>query len=81
MSEGPCAGRGGSVHKRSFLTGVLLLAEGHPWTKEDDGRILLVNQKDRHSASYRAGLYKPVAVVVGEHDQRRVEADGRATKR
>ena len=56
----------GSVHKRSFLTGVLLLADGVPWTKEDDGRISLVNQKDRHSILPN-GLYKPVASVVGKH--------------
>ena len=56
----------GSVHKRSFLTGVLLLAEGKPWTTDDDGRITLTNQKDRHSV-LPAGLYKPVAAVVGKH--------------
>lgn len=56
----------GSVHKRSFLTGVLLLADGQPWTKDDDGRITLVNQKDRHSI-LPAGLYKPVASIVGKH--------------
>ena len=56
----------GSVHKRSFLTGVLLLADGKPWTKDDDGRITLINQKDRHSILPN-GLYKPVASVVGKH--------------
>ena len=65
-SEDRAPGGIGSVHKRSFLTGVLLLADGVPWTKDSDGRITLVNQKDRHSI-LPSGLYKPVASVVGKH--------------
>ena len=66
--EGRAPGGAGSVHKRSFLTGVLLLAEGNPWTKDDDGRITLTNQKDRHSV-LPSGLYKAAAAVVGKHDE------------
>ena len=65
-SEDRAPGAIGSTHKRSFLTGVSLLVDGNPWTKTDDGRMRLVNQKDRHSV-LPAGPNKAVAVVVGKH--------------
>ena len=65
-SEDRAPGGIGSTHKRSFLTGVALLADGQAWSKNDDGRIRLTNQKDRHSV-LPAGPNKVVAVVVGKH--------------
>ena len=65
-AEGRAPGGAGSVHKRSFLSGVLLLADGQPWTDTEDGRITLTNQKDRHSV-LPAGMNKAVAAVVGKH--------------
>ena len=65
-AEDRAPGAIGSTHKRSFLTGVSLLVDGKPWTKSDDGRMVLTNQKDRHSV-LPAGPNKPVAAIVGQH--------------
>ena len=65
-AEDRAPGAIGSTHKRSFLTGVSLLVDGKAWTKSEDGRMILTNQKDRHSV-LPAGPNKPVAAIVGKH--------------
>ena len=65
-SEDRAPGAIGSTHKRSFLTGVSLLVDGNPWTKTENGRMRLTNQKDRHS-DLPAGPNKVVASIVGQH--------------
>ena len=42
-AEGRAPGGAGSVHKRSFLSGVLLLADGQPWT-DSGGRAHYLDQ-------------------------------------
>ena len=59
-------GQIGSQHKRARLSGVALLAEGKCWTRTDDGRITLRNEKDRHGA-LPAGQGKIVAAIAGNH--------------
>ena len=65
-SEDRAMGGIGSVHKRSFLTGVSLLLDGIPWTQHTDGRLTLTNHKDRHGV-LTAGIGKKVGAVVGKH--------------
>ena len=58
--EGPI----GSQAKRAQVTGAALSVKGTPWTKQADGKIYLINQKDR-AGDLPAGRGKCIAVIEG----------------
>ena len=54
----------GSQAKRAQITGAALSVRGTPWTKAADGKIYLVNEKDR-PGDLPAGRGKCIGVIAG----------------
>ena len=54
----------GSQAKRAQITGAALSVRGTPWTKQADGKIFLINEKDR-PGDLPAGRGKAIAVIDG----------------
>ena len=54
----------GSQAKRAQITGAALSVKGTPWTKQADGKIYLINEKDR-PGDLPAGRGKAIAVIEG----------------
>ena len=56
----------GSTHKRSRVDGAAIYITGTPWNKQDGGKVLLVNHKDRRG-DLMVGTNKPVATITAHH--------------
>ena len=56
----------GSTHKRSKVDGAAIFVTGTPWNKQDGGKLLLVNHKDR-AGDLMVSPNKPIATISVSH--------------